>query len=448
MNLKKSKMEKILTFILTLGVLIWASIGQTPKGIRITALKLRSNPYDAISLTMEQLLKMNTSYAATLGGGLVPNVINLVRNAMGSIIGYSSETNYSNLVCGGLTVNSTNCSGPPENGIIGTLTSIINDTKTVATTGGITSCTAVPAKGSITGKNSSGASVTITFETPTHAIPSQWVGGGTTFSKRAVFNTDVSLDGGTTSTPLAIAYEFNCGSSSAAYVAVSMTVGSQAAGYSRDIAVYNGSVDTSGTNGFQVFMAEHDRTDTTNAANRSAYGIDIHYNDTTKIFNLWGVLSGALNFASGNGLNTLMKLNVNGNYSTGKALVFNRVISMQTNDPKGAFDSTVFTHPTAHANDATLEADPGNISMDANLTSDATLRTSVANGSPGVQAFKACLDFSAVTAAATSSSDCSGFSLVTPTDATPAIDSTGTWSIYWTAKTLPSKLEALTIPSS
>jgi hypothetical protein len=395
---------------------------------------LKSHSFKSITQALTQLLSMNEAFAGSFGGGLTANLTNSLRAGISNVIGYSSTNSYTNLACGG----TPGCQGPPQEGIVGALTTIVNGLKTVGQSAGITECASIPSAGSITGTDSSGQSVGVNFQIPTHTIPANWSNGGTTFSKRVTFNSTV------VGTPIALAYEFNCGDSPSAYLAVSMTM-DNVVGYTRDITLYNGPVDSLGKNGIQLFMAEHDRTDSTHV--RSSYAIDIHYNDSTKIFSLWGVLNGNMSFASGNGLNFLMKLNANGNYSTAKALVFNRAISYVSanGDNTGKFDPAIFS--ATGASDATLEGDPGNTSMDSDLTSDTTLRTGVSFGSPGIKAVKACIDFNAPnTASSPSAADCSGFTLVAPTDPKPALDSNGSWSIAWAGQTMGTKLEALTVP--
>ncbi len=414
-----------------------------------------------LSGSLTKLSSLTEANAKSLGGGLIPNVINLLRNSIGTVIGYSSTENYLNMVCGG---DASTCEGPPKEGIIGAVTGVVNELKTIGANAGINSCDDVPTSGTATGTNSAGTSVTVTFETPTHSIPSTWSDGGVAYTKRVRFDTHVALPGATQ--PLAVVYEFICGTNSA-YAALSMGgVGdASTTSWTRDITIYQGKVDNTGTNAFQVYMAEQDRGNAT--ALRSAYAIDIHYNDSTKLFNAWGVLTGTFDgtelqagtgsqCASGcSGANVLMKVNLAGNYSTGKTLASVRAVSQQGGTNDGSFDATVYgsgaNASAVGATNAGLESGSDGYDMSTHITADSVLYGSshhgLSQGSPGARDLKACIDLSAATSVDPSSSDCSGFTLIAPPEA-PAVDSNGDWSLNWALNTMRNKLELFTVPNN
>ncbi len=247
---------------------------------------------DSLKRAASQLLKANYAHASAGFGSNTISILNGTRDIIGTVVGYGDHASYLNLVCNG---DPGACDGAPEVGIVGAVASFVNQLPTIGGNAGITSCDAVPSTGTATGNDSNGNSVTLTFQTATHTIPAGWTGGSTTFAHRVVFSGSLDSVGA-----MNIAYEFNCGDSSAAYAAIGMDMTAQMSQpYNRDIALYSGAVD--GThNGFQLFMAEHHRSHSDQV--RTAYALDIHYNPSTSEFNLWGMAEGNLT----NGLNMLL----------------------------------------------------------------------------------------------------------------------------------------------
>ena len=421
----KKKFLKISKYIAVSGLMTISMFGSVPHK--------PSSSQDAI----KQLLQFNQSEAQW--HNLTLNITNNIRNAVGMIVGYGSRQSYVDFVCPGGTDPGGNqsCDGPPQNGIVGTLTDMINQLPSIGSTAGITSCEAAPSTGTYTGHDSSNNSVSLHFETPTHTIPAGWIDGGTTFSHRVKFSM-IATNLGPDPVTIAIAYEFNCGDSAASYTAVGMDVDTtNLPGWKRDIALFNGQVDAS-TNGIQLFMAEHLPSDATKI--RAAHAVDLHYNPTTNIFNIWGVTEGNGTLNNSNGFNVMLKINGNGNYSTGAVKMSAHAYSFNSanGDNTGKIDSAV-TSMTG-ASSQTVEADPSNHGLNSDLNGGAL--AGVANGSPADQAYLGCINFSTPdSAAAPSDSACSGFSLSAPADSTPAISGTGHWTVNWAVTSMAASLE-------
>ena len=423
------------TFIKSTAVVVllgWATLGNVPHQVIH-----EKNWAVSASQFLNQMARFNQSYAGSWHG-LTLNITNTLRNSIGMIMGYGSHQSYLDFVCSG---NSASCSGPPENGIIGTITGFVNQLPSIGQSAGISSCEAVPSSGTLSGKDTSGNTVSLTFETPTHAIPTHWLQGGITFQHRVKFGMNIT-NIGPSAVPTTIAYEFNCGDSAASYAAVSMDVDTSAhPGYKRNIAIFNGPVDSS-TNGLQVFMGEYDIN--TPAHIRGAHAVDIHFNSTTHLFNIWGVTEGNGSLTNNNGFNIMVKLNGNGNYSTGVARMYANVFSFNSanGDNDGKIDSSniqalsgatdiLFNDGAVHTMGADLNTDTG-----AGLAG-------VSNGAPHSRAYEACINFTSPdTANIPSHADCSAFSLSATTDTAPALDANGHWTVDWVISTMASHLES------
>jgi len=382
-------------------------------------------------------LTMTTSLLAqttpTFAGGIdTDNLINEIRFAVGMVVGFSSNSAYSHLVCGGQTVNSTNCQGPPKEGILGLITTITNKLPTIAQNAGISSCSAAPSSGSVTGTDSAGTSYTLTFSTPKHTIPSSWLNGGNTFDHRVAFSSSVGL-GGTASIPLNLAIEFNCGNNSPMYTAISMpmldsnTGAAQMPGYSynREIVMYNGPVDSS-TNGIEVYMAEHTRNSAATA--RTTDFMRIIYNPTSNSFQLWSVISSNPSSSSGN---LVGRLFMNGNYSTGVASVMYDGM-FGTSGTNNSITSTV-TGGSNSTSTAVITPSGYSFTPVLSLSSNGTL----------VQ-HQGCITLTAAGAASapTSNALCTGMPITAPTGA-PALSSSGSFTLQWVTVTMPDLLEQL-----
>ena len=126
----------------------------------------------------------------------------------------------------------------------------------------------------------------------------------------------------------------------------------------------------------------------------------------------------------------LSKIFVNGDYTTGKALVFARNILGRglSGDPDGAIDTAIGA--LAGANDATVESNPGNNDMSTDLLSVSAV-TTAANGSPNSLVRYACINFNTPSVTnAPGHADCSAFTITAPTTP-PSIDAGGSWNIQY-----------------
>ena len=369
---------------------------------------------------------MNLAHAGT---HLTHHPTNNLRDSIGLAIGYGDHVAYGDLACDGNDPGvNTDCSGPPYDGIVGRLTTIINTLPSIGSSVGITDCALVPATGSATGTDSNGTSVTINFQTPTHSIPSPWTGGGTTFQKRVEFQETILGD------VTKIAYEFNCGDSPSLYTAINMDMGTvDGHAYTRLITLYTGPVNTT-KNGIEVYMAEY----SSGASRlRAADAIRIEYTPTTDEFNLWGVMN--TNLSSGHQI--VSRSIIHGNYSTGAATVM--------------YDG--YEAPVLSGNDSAIDRTNTNAQSYAltsvygltNGTGAATdfdfnqnLNTASTYASPGEVYKKGCINFNTPNAIPSDTSDCTGLAL-TNTAAGPYVDGTGHFSIAWALATMPGKLEVI-----
>jgi hypothetical protein len=380
----------------------------------IPFLKKKANFKDLVT----QLTFLNNAHAAA---NFTTHSINNLRMSMGLALGYSDNSAYGYLACGGTTPPaSTDCAdAPPYNGIVGRLTDIINTLPTIGNSAGITSCEAVPASGSATGIDDNGSSVTVHFASPTHTIPSPWQNGGATFQKRVEFTE--SILGSTTK----IAYEFNCGDSPAAYVAINMAMGvNDGHTYTRRITVYNGQKNTN-EKGIEVYMAEYSN----DSRLRAADAIRIEYNSSSSEYNLWGIMN--TNISGGQ---LVTRSVIHGNYTTGEAsILYNGHLGNTLAGNDGAIDASQF--PNSGFSASTNLTDSTGNAPDYDL---ATAITAI----PTDVYKKGCINFTAPNTAPASNAECATLALTTAA-AAPYVDATGSWNIYWTLTTMPTKLEVL-----
>ncbi|MGZ3790084.1 MAG: hypothetical protein ACXVLQ_16225, partial [Bacteriovorax sp.] len=360
---------------------------------------------------------------ALANSSLAPSSTNNIRNSIGLAIGFSDNTAYGELACGGsIPAPNTDCTNaPPYNGIVGRLTDIINTLPTIGESVGISSCDQVPSSGSATGTDGNGNTVTVNFKTPTHTIPTPWLHGGATFQKRVEF-TETILGESTK-----LAYEFNCGDSPASYIAINMDMGTiDSHAYARRIAVYTGPVDLT-KKGIEVYMAEYSAG---SSRLRAADAVRIEYLPATSEYYLWGVVN--TNISGGN---LVARAVLHGNYNTSKATFLysgrqganlagnDSAIDIATVNGGGAYATAVdLTNGTAGAAAFDFAAD-----LSANS---------------GEVYKKGCVDFSSPNTAPANNNDCAGLALAT-TAAAPYADATGAFSIQWALSTMPTKLEVL-----
>ncbi len=383
-----------------------------------------------------QLANLNFARA---GSAATPHITNILRQSFGLIMGYNDNVSYGELACNGTTpAAGADCSGPPHDGIVGRLTSIINTLPTIGKSGGINSCTDVPATGSITGSDGTN-NVVINFKTPTHTIPGSWLGGGTTFQKRVEFQETI-LDDVTK-----FAYEFNCGDSPAAYIAINMDMGniqydSNAAHtypYKRLITLYTGQKSAT-LNGIEVYMSE--ATTSVGGRVRGLDAVRIEYNKSSSEFELWGVLQSQAQ----NSNQVVGRTAMHGNYSDGKATVFYNAweLPQQSGNDSAINASAVLAANSSALATATGLTNGGGGLSTSTATFDENVTSNTASTTPGEINKKGCVNFNTPNTAPTATTDCAGYSLNAVSSA-PFIDSAGAFSLSWALSTMTSKLEVL-----
>ena len=376
---------------------------------------------------------------ARASGGGAHNLINGLRDAIGIIVGYSDRASYVDLACRGNEPDPTTgtCDGPPQKGIVGAVSTFINELPIIAGSAGIASCETAPTSGAVTGHDSAGTAVTLTFKTPTHKIPAGWTSAGTTFAHRVEFTASLNIG---QVVPVAIAYEFNCGEASANYAAISMSMHDQIAGYQRDIGLYSGPVSAT-ENGIELAYAEHDPVDALKV--RSANAVRIRYNPTTHLYRLWGLISAGLDFDDhGSGISLASKVIASGNYATGKTLVFQRAIANHTNGNEGRVDASPIL-ALGVAADASVEISAPTLDLSADLSTKTAWRNA-APGAPVSETSYGCVDFTSPHSALPGSdASCDAFRPLAPAVERPAFDQTnGAWTIRWQLE-IASHLESL-----
>jgi hypothetical protein len=339
------------------------------------------------------------------------------KGAVGFVLGSKTHADYVKYQCNGTDPGvGSDCDGPPKEGIVGKLAALTNSSvKEALQAAGYSSCAAVPSSGTSTATDSSGATVTLTFATPTHSIPAAWVGGGTAFDKRIEFAVTLA----TQSTKMAV--EVSC-SYHSIYMAANMAVGSHAVGYNRPINVYAGSL-SSGESVAQIFVSEEH---TTTAGIRGAYAFNLKINETTKQYQIWGAYSSHPGYAG------LDRIAVTGNYSTDEASVNFKRWQYASSSGGDYTGSTVAGF--SGASTATIQT-----SSTYALATD----LSTFSGAGTVVHHQGCVNFASVSTAPSSATLCSGLSLSDP-DA-PVIDSTGAFSVQWLIQTMTGKMEKLSI---
>ena len=369
---------------------------------------------------------MNFAQAGTI---LTQHPTNNLRDSIGLVMGYGDNISYGDLACDGThPAANTDCTNaPPYDGIVGRLTTIINTLPSIGSSVGINDCTAVPSSGSATGTDSSNNSVTVSFKTPTHTIPSPWTNGGATFQKRVEFQETILGD------VTKIAYEFNCGDSPAIYAAINMNMGTlNTHAYTRLITLYTGPMSTT-KNGIEVYMAEYSSG---SSLIRAADAVRIEYTPSSKDFNLWGVMN--TNVSSG--VQVASRSIIHGNYSTGVATVlYSGYESPAVSGSDTPIDTTTVNAAGAFATATGLTNGTGGA---AGFDFDQDLNTAATHATPGEVYKKGCINFTAPNTAPASNADCAGLALSTNAVA-PYVDGTGDFSIHWALATMPTKLEVI-----
>ena len=384
------------------------------------------------------LTHLSMIQTAKASSGYTQSVTNMIRNAIGTAVGYS-DAGYLALACGGSTSKfaAGTCDGPPQSGIVGAAVTLAASLQTIATNGGVASCSAVPSSGTLTANDASGTSQTLTFQTPTHTVPSSWLNGGTAFQKRVKAPLTLTLAG--TATPVVMAMEFNC-DSSVSYLAITMTIanggvaGQNGTGFTRNIAVFSGPVSAS-TNGFDVYYAEAVPSGSsigtgqylvTGPAIRGGMGMKIEYNPTLSTFNAWSALIGTTN-----NLTIVGHMIASGNYSTQQSSLYYSGVAQTGTSGAIPISTMDAAQATSMADDSLGTATAYDLAGDL---SSVTTGTAIKK--------QGCVTFSSPDTAPTSAALCSGFALSAASSA-PAIDSTGKFSPDWLLSTLPTKLETV-----
>jgi hypothetical protein len=339
------------------------------------------------------------------------------KGAVGFVLGSKTHADYVKYQCDGTDPGEGNeCDGPPKEGLVGKLADLTNDSvKEALQAAGYSTCSAIPNSGTSTSTDSDGASIALTFGTPTHTIPAAWVGGGTAYDKRIEFQVTLA----TQSTKMAV--EVSC-SYHSMYMASNMTVGSHAVGYNRPINVYGGKL-SSGESVAHIFVSEEH---TTTGGVRGAYAFNLKINDTSKQYQIWGA------YTSHAGYSGLDRIAVTGNYSTDEASVNFKRWQYSNGGSSDFTGSTVAGF--SGASTATIET-----SSTYALTTDLSTFSSAGSSIH----HQGCINFASVSTAPSSATLCSGLSLSDP-DA-PVIDSTGAFSVQWLIQTMTSKMEKLSI---
>jgi hypothetical protein len=377
-----------------------------------------------LSTFLKQLSNMNLAYANSATATF--HITNIIRASLGMTIGFNQKSDYIDLVCGPNYDPATDsCDGPPRAGLVGATAAIVNKLPSVGESLGINRCEDVPLAGTRTGVDSNGTSWTITFETPTHTIPTSWVNAGTLFQKRVTFSAPLA------DSTAKIAHEFSCGDNAANYIAVNMDVGSNAPNYKRLITLYNGNI--SGTkSGIEVYMSEYSSIDSTS---RASHAVRIEYDISTNIFNLWGLTNHSLDAAQ---KQLMGRLAITGNYQTGKASVFYNAIALDSAGNYGDIDINSTLAPSA-----IKSADDLTNGIGGSPAFDFTTNINVTQANGNAYLRQGCIDFSNPNTSPTGTSECPGLGLVSATGKTPYVDSTGSFSMGWAVNTMPTKLEIL-----
>ncbi len=399
------------SFFVLLGTCFLPSPGQQGSNLSASFHATRSQRQATpIQKILSRLSKANLAMAG--GSAATNNVINAVRGNYGEIMGYADHASYVALVCNGVDPGvGVSCDGPPEDGIVGALADIMNATSTIMASAGYANCAAVPTSGTATGTDSAGASYALTFQAATHSSPASWLNPSTKFEKRVQLVSTISNEVTT------IAFEYSCGGE-ATYTAVNMAM-PNAPGYTRLIEIYTGQADASNA-GFEVYLAEYDAT---SDLIRGVAAVRVYHDDSAQTFQMWGVFGGNVSDT----VNMVLKTSATGNYA-GKASVF--FDGLTTTNGGSGYDVSA-TNAYGSANSDQIAA-----------TADFDMASDISSVAAGTELLKqGCIDFTAPDTAATSTTACSGLSLVAPTGA-PAVDASGKFSPTW-ALSIGPKLEVL-----
>ncbi len=367
------------------------------------------------------------------------SITNALRGAIGMAIGYGSDDAYQSLACKGNPPDATGqCDGPPQKGIVGAMADVINQLPTVNASAGISDCLAVPSSGSAMGTDAVGNDWPLQFQVPTHAIPAPWAAGGSKFQKRVAFSAPFMGES------IKVAYEFNCGDSAAAYVAVNMPVGDNAPGYTRLITFYTGKISGS-KNGVEVYLSEYNAT---SHFSRATDAIRIEYDQASHAFNLWGIMSHGIQKQTMNGwqsIDVMGRSIVSGDYVTGKASVlYSGVLGTSVDGNNGAInaaDILATHHSMAASADLTdgTETPPYSYDLAGVIGAD-TSNLSSLDGTEVLD--RGCVDFSSPDLDPADDSLCPDTVLAAPSSA-PYLDATGSFTIAWALESMPAAMEVL-----
>lgn len=400
-----------------------------------------------LTTLVQELSHLGTANAG--GGSYTQTAINLVRNSVGMAIGYGSHADWMGLNCA--SGDATQC--PPEEGIVGAIASVFSRLKDVASNAGITSCTSVPSTGSITALDAQGVSWTVTFQTPSHKIPANWVNGGTDFQKRVSFT--VPNGAIAAANNIKVAFEFNCGDSGAQYVVMNMPQ-DEGGAYERFITVYSGPIDAT-HNGIDTYLGEFRQS---GHEVRGATAIRIEYQPSDTTFKMYGVLgNNSIDYVSGQqqmGIGFFARAFLNGNYSTGDASLFlSGIAANNTSDGNNFYYDTSLI--TSHAATQTTDLTSGgegfaaskNMGSDINTFFNGNDENGHSHGSnhlptdKEVFSFKGCVNLLDYTNSPATTADCGSYPL-SATTAAPYIGTGGDFSIKWVLDNIVTAQEDLT----
>lgn len=381
-------------------------------------------------------------FAVIIGGNLMAEsagyapftFVSSIRNNIGFVMGYadgnSSADFYAQQNCPsqdpkpGITADCTDA--PPRAGLVDVAAKMMNQLQTMLNGAGISSCEAIPATGTASLTSAEGTSVTATFFTPTHSIPSGWTSGGTAYTKGVKLA--MSLVGLNT----LMAAEFSCGVESA-FVKLNMQVGAHAPGYYRYINIVTGQKANSIKTG-EVFISEFNPS---NSRVRGAYALSLDIEEANTTYRIKGTVSVNEGLVGG-----MDYVNLHGNYSTQKVSAFFKRYTLASSSFINGTTLAAMTGATSAALGSSTNFD---------FTSDwcdvLDFTGGYPNCNPALPAQTAgqiidkqgCIDISSPSTALTSNAYCSGMTPSGP-DA-PAIDASGSFSPAWAVQTMHTKID-------
>jgi hypothetical protein len=293
-----------------------------------------------------------------------PTGISTLRSQIFLIIGYPSTAVYNELNPSG---------GPPQDGLLGIMNSMFQGLASIASVNGVTTCESIPSTGSVTGSMTiltNTVSGTLTYGTPSKAVPTGWTNAGTTYSKKVSFNSD-SYD---------LSVEFFCDRDSA-YASMSVP-GDTISGSTRILNLYYDTTDADALKvEFGMKVTHSSACDSGNVCDSQLMRVQT---GASNQFHLWNS-----SFAYRTNKYQAERMQINGNYST------HEMTSYYT------FESDSFTNYadiTGANESATASAD---FDFSQPTTADMTVR--------------GCIDYDSPTTALTANTDCSSYSLSDPT---------------------------------